>query len=48
MAKPGKDQDKLSDAEAVKRGDEALKRALKMPPKPYKPKPPSNKKPTER
>ena len=39
MSRAPKDQDKLSDAEAVKRGNEALKRALKMPPKPRKAKP---------
>jgi len=31
-----KDQDKLTEEETAKRRDEALKRALKTPPKPYK------------
>ena len=33
-----KDQDELTEEEAAKRRDEALKRALATPPKPHKPK----------
>ncbi len=36
MAKPPKDQDELTEEEAAKRRDEALKRALGTPPKPQK------------
>jgi len=38
MLKSPKDQDELTEEEAAKRRDEALKRALNTPPKPHKPK----------
>jgi hypothetical protein len=38
MSDTPKDQDELSEEEAAKRRDEALKRALNTPPKPHKPK----------
>ena len=34
--KPEQDQDELTEEEAAKRRDEALKRALNTPPKPHK------------
>ena len=43
MADKLRDQDDLTEEEAAKRRDEALKRALGMPPKPRKSKPKGNK-----
>jgi hypothetical protein len=37
MTENSKDQVELTEEEAANRRDEALKRALKMPPKPHKP-----------
>ena len=37
MADTPKDQDELTEEETAKRRDEALRRALKIPPKPRKP-----------
>lgn len=42
MAKAPKDQDELTEEEAAKRRDDALKNALATPPKPRKPAKPSN------
>jgi len=38
MSDTPKDQDELTEEDAAKRRDEALKRALNTPPKPHKPK----------